>query len=250
MRWILDRAGRRLLAELSERRMALCFDYDGTLAPIARDFHKVKLRGRTRDLLGDVATRWPCVLLSGRARADAAALVDGIPFRMIVGNHGAEADASGADRKRVRAVVGRWRRHLERILARHPGIEIEDKRISLSIHYRRSPRPARAHAEILDAVAALHGTRIVGGKRVVNVVPHDAPHKGTAFLAALRRLRCEAGLIVGDDVTDEDAFLAARSRPGLVAVRVGHSSRSAAPWFLSNQAEIDELLAILRALRT
>jgi trehalose 6-phosphate phosphatase len=256
MRRILDHAGRRVLADLAGRRTALCFDFDGTLAPIVRDFHEVRLRQRTRDLLAAVVARWPCALLSGRARADAARLVDGIRFRAIVGNHGAEPGADGtngaghADRARVARVVARWRRLLDDRVGRRPGVEIEDKRISLSIHYRRAPHPGAAARAIRAAAATLHGARLVGGKRVVNVVPEGAPHKGTAFLSLIRRLRCETGLIVGDDVTDEDAFLAARTRPGLVSVRVGHSDRSAADWFLKDQAEIDDLLAILAALRT
>ena len=53
---------------------------------------------------------------------------------------------------------------------------------------------------------------------------------------------------MGDDVTDEDVF--ALGEPGrLLAVRVGRSRRTRAAFFLSMQAQIDELLATLLSLR-
>jgi trehalose 6-phosphate phosphatase len=88
----------------------------------------------------------------------------------------------------------------------------------------------------------------VPGKRVVNVVPAEAPHKGDAFRQLLRAERAEQALYVGDDDTDEDVFrLEPPDRP--VTVRMGPSRRSRAEYFVREQGEIDDLLRMLAAFR-
>jgi trehalose 6-phosphate phosphatase len=62
------------------------------------------------------------------------------------------------------------------------------------------------------------------------------------------RLACERALYVGDDETDEDAFLLAATRP-VVTVRIGPNRGSRAEYFLNAQSEIDTLLQRLLALR-
>ena len=91
--------------------------------------------------------------------------------------------------------------------------------------------------------------RVVPGKMVVNLVPAELPHKGDALERLMRTERLASALYVGDDRTDEDAFrLGAAS--GVIGVRVGRARDSAAPWFLRDQGEIDDLLALLAFART
>jgi trehalose 6-phosphate phosphatase len=89
--------------------------------------------------------------------------------------------------------------------------------------------------------------RVVAGKLVVNVVPERAPHKGDALLA-LREKERPTAIYVGDDVTDEDVFVL--DEPGaLVSARIGRSVRSAAPYYLRDQREMDTLLEVLARAR-
>lgn len=243
-RWVLGRDGRAQLAALAQRRALLVLDFDGTLAPIVPNRERATLPVKTRRLLARVAASYPVVVVSGRARADVAARLDGLPIRGVVGNHGAEdADGSPAAPPRVR----RWLSQLERELAGVPGVEIEDKVQSLSVHYRRAPKRAAAWRAIVAAVDDLPGVRRVEGHAVVNVVPKGAPDKGTAVRRWRRRLGASAVIYVGDDVTDEDAF--ALAGPRFLAVRVGASRRTHASFHLREQGEIDELLGELLRLR-
>jgi trehalose 6-phosphate phosphatase len=90
--------------------------------------------------------------------------------------------------------------------------------------------------------------RIIPGKLVVNLVPAGAPNKGDVLLASRARAGADSALYVGDDVSDEDVF--SLDRPGrLLSVRVGRSPRSAAAYYLRNQAEIEQLLSTLIELR-
>jgi trehalose 6-phosphate phosphatase len=239
-----------VLERFAWSRVLLAFDFDGTLAPIVVDPDAAQMRATTRDLLVRVAGLFPTVVISGRTRADTQRRVAGVPLREVIGNHGAESDdRQGAS---LPAPVHRWRRELERALADQAGVVIEDKSLSLSIHYRQSRQKKRARAAILAAVAQIErrdSVRMMGGKQVVNLLPEGAPHKGVALERARARLGCDTALYVGDDETDEDVF--ALDQPGrLLGVRVGERAASHADYCLRAQREIDGLLRVLIRART
>jgi trehalose 6-phosphate phosphatase len=140
--------------------------------------------------------------------------------------------------------VRRWVPVLARHLGGFKGVVIENKVFSLAIHYRLSRQRQAARSAIEAALSSLDRVRVVGGKRVYNVLPEDAPHKGVALLAARARAACDAAVYIGDDDTDEDVF--GLDDPGrLLSVRVGASTTSRASYFISNQRDIDSFLTIL-----
>ncbi len=233
------------LADFASSNVLLAFDFDGTLAPIVSDPAAAKLRPATRRLLSAVAARYPCVIISGRARHDLARRVRSVPVFHLSGNHGLEPwaqSASYAER------VQRWVRQLRARLASIQGVTIEDKTYSVTVHYRNAPRPRATAAAIDEAVRSLHGARSLGGKRAVSLVPRDAPTKGAALERARRLLACDTAVYIGDDQTDEDAFSAAHT-DRLLAIRIGARRRSQARYYLRNQTEIDAFLRALLAFR-
>ena len=87
---------------------------------------------------------------------------------------------------------------------------------------------------------------IVHGKRVLNLLPPDAPHKGEALQSLLGLSGCARAMYIGDDVTDEDVF---RMRmPEVLSIRVGRKRKSAAEMYLKNQAEVARLVRRLVAM--
>jgi trehalose 6-phosphate phosphatase len=234
------------LRGLASRPALVAFDFDGTLAPIARHHSAARMRARTRDLLAEVARLYPCAILSGRARGDLRRRLAGVGVRWLVGNHGAEAvRGAGAE---LRGRVARWTRTVSSRLRDEPGVEVEPKGLSVSVHYRASRRPAAAHAAILEAARDLEGVRIQEGKRVVNLLGRDAPHKGDALAALVRRTGVRAVLFAGDDVTDEDAFGADLGADALT-VRIGPCRSTRAAFHVGGQAAVDRLLEALVGLR-
>jgi trehalose 6-phosphate phosphatase len=119
---------------------------------------------------------------------------------------------------------------------------VEDKGLSLAVHYRQSPHETEARRRILSATRNLDQVRVVGGKQVVNLVVNSAPDKGEALAAERDRMRCNWVLYVGDDDNDEDAFALDGN---LVGVRIGRKQHSHARYYLRTQAEIDKLLELL-----
>lgn len=246
MRNILARANAELLSQLAWSNVLLAFDFDGTLAPIVSARDHAAMRARTSALLTRLCGLYPCAIISGRSQADVTARLGGVPVRYVVGNHGLEP---GVDLPLFEAVTARARTPLEAALRGVQGVDVEDKRYSLAIHYRASRQKRAARAAVLAAVAALsERMRVVAGKLVINVVPAEASDKGDALQWLRAEARTDTALYVGDDVTDEDVFRL--DQPGrLVSVRVGASRASAASWCVPDQRDIDALLERLVTLR-
>lgn len=242
MPYLFDPAGRAALEAFARRTTLVGLDYDGTLAPIVAQPEQAEMRIATRELLAAVSRHFPLVVMTGRSRATAQHFLRGIPALEIIGSHGLEVPGTPAARFLSR--VAGWRAALERVLHGLRGVQIEDKRHSLAVHYRNAADPAAARQRIGEAAAQLPGARLLGGKMVVNVLPQEAPNKGAALLAALQRLGCPRAIYAGDDDTDEDVFAIARPEQ-VLTIRVGRLDASAARWYLHGQEEIDALLASL-----
>jgi trehalose 6-phosphate phosphatase len=240
-----DREG--WLARLSCANALLAFDFDGTLAPIVSDREGATMRGRTAWLFTRLCSLYPCAVISGRSQADVTSRLAGAEVRYVIGNHGLEPGGDLADFEQE---VARARPVIADALAAHAGLEVEDKRYSLAVHYRRARHKRAAREAITAAVGTLAvPMRIVLGKLVVNVVPARAANKGDALLDLRESAGASTALYVGDDVTDEDVFRI--DQPGrLLTVRVGPSKTSAANYALRDQREIDALLARLVRLRS
>jgi trehalose 6-phosphate phosphatase len=245
MKHILARANLEVLRQFAWSKVLLALDYDGTLAPIVADPEQAVMRAATRKLLEQLARVYPCVVISGRAQADARRRLKGAGVLEVIGNHGVEPWQVS---DRFLRQVQRWRPILERRLARLQGVMIEDKSFSIAIHYRRSREKKKARAAIREAAASLGEVRSIPGKQVVNILPGRAPHKGIALEKARARLGCDTAVYVGDDETDEDVF--ALDQPGqLLAIRVGRKNTSLAAYYIRSQAEIDELLRNVLEMR-
>ena len=246
MRSLFSPAGREALRQFAWSRVLLAFDFDGTLAPIVPEPDEAAMRASTRRLFRAVATRYPCIVVSGRARSDLGRRLRGIPLRGIVGNHGIEPWHSTPQ---LLDEVRRWEPILARKLSGFGGVWIENKALTIAVHYRRSRQKKRARAAILRAAAALGPLRVMTGKQVVNLLPQGAPHKGMAVERERDRLRCDTAVYVGDDATDEDVF--GLDQPGrLLTVRVGASRTSQAAYSVRNQGDVDALLVELATLRS
>jgi trehalose 6-phosphate phosphatase len=244
MRRVLGTAGQVALGKCACQGALLAFDFDGTLAPIVAEPRRAALRPETHRLLAQLARQQPCLVLSGREPADLAARLRGIPLVGLVGNHGASFGLGSAARAAARAQAIRWRRRLAKRLEGRAGLQIQDEGMSLAIHFRGASDPPGARRAIRRAVKALPGACALDGKYVVNVLPAAFAHKGIVLQTIARESRSTSVLFVGDDVTDEAAFRTAVA-PRYLTIRVGRDAESAASFYLSSQADIDELLKTL-----
>jgi len=229
-------------AALAERPL-LAFDVDGTLAPIAERPTDARLPEEVETCLAHLAERAVVAVVTGRAVADARRML-GFEPRHLIGNHGAEGLPGGETHSaRFIGAVRSWSEALRADPAlAAAGVLIEDKRYSLSLHYRSARDQAAASRAIHRCIEALHPKpRIIPGKLVVNLLPADAPDKGVALRSLMTSCELSRALYVGDDDTDEAVF---RLRlPGVLGLRVERQAGSAAALYLEHQRE---MLALLR----
>jgi trehalose-phosphatase len=238
----------------------LLLDYDGTLTPIADRPDLAVLPPETRDLLRDLSRheRFVLGIISGRSLADITAMVN-IDGLIYAGNHGLEISGPGMDYVHPEASqlggdLSEVYSQLRCSLAHLPGVLVEHKGLTLTVHYRMAPEPAAAEVEA--AVAAIAGPsvesgrfNITRGKEVVEVRPAVPWHKGKA-ISKLQAAYPQATLPVffGDDLTDEDGFAVVQDAGGL-AVFVGPArTPTCALHRLDSPQEVAETLRLMEQL--
>jgi len=252
MRYALSSASLTQVRNTLSGRPMLAFDIDGTLAPIVAEPWRARISEELRACLRSLAARTPVAIITGRAVKDARPML-GFSPHYLVGNHGGEG-IPGFERQSsaFQRVCGAWLAELSattdaRGWRAMPGIMLEDKQYSLSFHYRHAARPALARQILEERVARLAPRPdIVHGKRVLNLLPPDAPHKGEALQSLLGHSGCTRAIYVGDDVTDEDVFR--MHMPEVLSIRVGRKRKSAAEMYLKNQADVVRLVRRLVAM--
>jgi len=244
MRHLLSRAGDGVLAQLIAQKPLLAFDFDGTLSPLVERPSLASLNPTTRERLTRLAGILPVVIISGRAVADLKPRLDGVPLAGMSGNHGLEPWGATPE---IEQLVQGWDDALSRKFGQLPGLEIENKRWSLTVDYRHVPDLSGTERALAHFAKTLPQVRLLGGRHAdLNLAPAGEHHKGTALERHMHALDRHAALYVGDDRTDEDAF--GQAIDGLVSVRVGQKAGSRAQYFLQEQSEVDRLLDTLWAL--
>jgi trehalose 6-phosphate phosphatase len=240
---LLSAAGLATLDVAARAKTLYAFDFDGTLAPIVAHPNAARASAATEASLAELTRFVPTALVTGRGVEDVRRLI-GFEPTYVIGNHGAEGLPAGVavpDLEAHRRVASGWLEQLTRSLQAVDGALLEPKAYSLSIHYRHAPDQALAIDAIERAVQALEPRpRVIGGKCVFNLLPVGAPDKGSAIAALVLVGQCETALFVGDDLTDEAAFVDAP--PAWVTVHVG-TGDTAARYFIDEQAKIERCLA-------
>ena len=243
MIYLLSNNGLAALGDFVAPDTLFAFDLDGTLAPITSDPDTVFLSPTVKEALAELIERATVAIITGRSQKDAQDHLGIVPHYLI-GNHGSEG-LPGWERyeEEFRCLADEWTRQLLTLLpdGRTTGIRVENKGLSVSVHYRGARNRAAARSLVLSAIDRLATCpRVVGGKYVENLLPEEAPDKGTALLQLMSRAGCAKGFFVGDDQTDEAVFQL--TWENLFTVHVGGGKRSRARYFLRDQGEIFSLL--------
>ena len=243
MQHLFTLKGEAALAAVLRLQPLMAFDFDGTLAPIVArpDNARISIAVATR--LKALSARLPVAIVTGRAVADVRERL-GFEPQFIIGNHGAEGTASPATAGVRADVLDRLRDTLTAHagVLQAAGVAVEDKGLSLALHYRLSRDRERAQALITDLLQPEPaGLRIFAGKMVVNAVPADAPDKAQAVHALVAQLGAAAAFFAGDDVNDEPVFASAPAH--WFTLRVGREApASQARFCLEGPQEMAMLL--------
>jgi alpha,alpha-trehalose-phosphate synthase [UDP-forming]/trehalose-phosphatase len=234
------------------RPVFLFLDYDGTLTPIVASPERADLSADMRNRIGRLRGKVPLAVISGRSLEDVRNKV-GLEGIIYAGNHGAELggglETGGWPENRYdRALLEEYLARLRAATACIPGVYIEDKTITASIHFRQVPIPYLGKLfQHLFGLAGNYDRVFVlrSGKKVFEIRPRQAPDKGAAVALILERLgENRLPIYIGDDATDEDAFRVLKGQG--VSIAIGASPL--ADYFLASQSEMGELLDRLEEL--
>lgn len=236
-------------------RWALFLDIDGTMLDIAPQPDAVVVPADLKITLPALSQRLggAVAIVTGRDIATADRLF--APIRLAIsGQHGAELRAGPSDPVRALrdpgpiAAIGK---RLQALAREFPGVRIEEKGLSVGVHFRHAPDAAQAvRAAVCAEERASDDTlEAIQGKMVWDLRPRGL-NKGTA-VATLMTEPLFAGripVVLGDDRTDEDGFGAAAGLRGF-GILVGAKRATAAKFLLPTpQACRDWLAEIAGAL--
>ena len=234
----------------------LMLDYDGTLVYDVGRPEAVELSPEVRGVLEGLARRgWVKVaMFSGRTVEQLRRLV-GVRGLFYAGLHGLNIVGPGLSfthdeapelRRRVESVEA----ELKEALKGFKEVSIEDRGLSLSIHYELAPRGfGRQVSKVLNPILSRHaGLRAFKGRKAIELTPEVDWDRGRAALTLLEAAGAQdyVPLYVGNDKLDEPAFKALSGR-GLTVV-VGRKRRSYAGFYVRSVEEVHELLKRISAL--
>ncbi len=218
---------------------ALFLDVDGTLVEIAVEPDAVHVDIRLITLLTALQRKLDgaVALVSGRTIATLDHLFS--PLRLpAAGNHGLERRASDGDINRPRAIAEMLtiRDAFSGFVAENPGAILEDKTLSMAIHFRNSPELETAATDLAEDLVAGSGANLFlqMGKKLVEIRPAQGD-KGTAIADFLAEAPFSGRLpvFIGDDITDEKGFELVNLRGGH-SIRVGNDVTTAARYHVAD----------------
>jgi trehalose-phosphatase len=248
--------------------LLVVIDFDGTLAVGSRDPAVARiepLAQRALRRLGGISTARPerlrLAVLTGRIVADVAARVrvGGIEY---LGDHGLEHGhlARGARAERVAVTTDPAfdvHRDPAETLATGVASElgspswlfVERKGPSVAFHVRQADDVAAARAAVVEAIGAVehrlglvHGLDQYRGRSVVDLRPREAGDKREAVERLIARHRPGGIAVLGDEMSDIDAFeavIATRNGTAQVGVTVAvHGVSRPAPQELLALADL------------
>ncbi len=229
-------------------RPALFLDMDGVLAPLAETPDAVVPDARRTAVLRALAQRLNgrLAIISGRTLAEIDRIAESAAASAS-GVHGLErrrADGS-LDRAAADPAVRDAVAAFQDFARTRPGIIVEDKAVSASLHYRQAQGEAEAVGALAERLADETGLTLQPGNLVVELKT-PGTDKGTALAAFMAEAPFKGAMpvMLGDDLTDEDGFRAAEALGGF-GVLVGPPRATAARHGLP---DVDAVLAWLDAV--
>ncbi len=213
---------------------ALFVDFDGTLVELADRPEGVVVDRQLLELLPRIAQALggALAIVSGRSLADLRQHLPDGPW-VLVGQHGLErqgpiAGLTAGFAADLQTLPEELRDALLEMAQRHPQLQVEDKGMSVAVHYRAAPRlGGYLRRKIERGLKSYPELALLPGKRVFEVKPMGCS-KGLAMQALMAEapFADRRPLFVGDDITDETGFERANALGG-ASVKVGAGATSA-----------------------
>lgn len=232
----------------------LMLDFDGTIAPIRKFPEAAWLPPKMKMTLNKLALhpQISLAIISGRGLNDVRRRV-GIKKAIYAGCHGMELAAPNwsyehPQAPRFRDIVKQAVRELTEELKNIKGILVEDKELTVAVHYRTADEKSYKIAKEAVERQAMKFKRWLtwcAGRKVLELRPKVSWDKGSAVELLLKRHRSQNlfPIYIGDDLTDESAFRAIRGRGlGILVKNSERPAKSAAVFSMESLEQVQLFL--------
>lgn len=206
---------------------AYFLDVDGTLIDIARTPDAVHVDMALLELIARLFQECSgaLALVSGRSISDLEKLL-GVTRLPLAGQHGLERrDAAGRLWMHAAppAAKSTIKEALAPVLAQHTGLLLEDKGLTIALHYRQAPQLEYFVQRLMKQLAkdANAGLEVQQGKCVAEIKPSGID-KGSAVAEYLQEppFMGRRTVFIGDDLNDEHGFAEVNRQDG-ISIKVG-----------------------------
>ena len=242
----------RILDRLNQSdRVVLALDFDGTLAPIVERPELAAIPAETALLLRELAgvPKLVLAILSGRSIIDLKSRT-GLDC-IFAGNHGLEISGGGIrfvhDRARgLQQAVELACADLAAVHEGIPGVEIENKAFTATVHYRRAPDDLAGWIEATTRTILRPYRRwleVRPARKAWEIRPRLNWHKGSALSLIVDHVGRESLVIcAGDDEADESMF---GISPEYISIQVGGRLPTSGRYSVDSPAELAAFLKYL-----
>lgn len=232
--------------QIPRNNIFLFLDFDGTVTPIVDTPDKAVLSGDMRSLISRLNKIMPVAIVSGRSINDLKQRVN-IEKMLYAGNHGAELWNGNKlivgkqltyNKQALKKILNELNDELSSVV----GVIVEDKDITVSVHYRGVD--ANDVGRLFDIFWSIADNykdlfRITSGKKVFEIRPRGIWNKGDAVKWIWKNLgKKRIPIYIGDDTTDEDAFRVIKKKG--IGICIGRNPE--ADYYLESQKEVKILL--------
>ncbi|KAM3308690.1 putative trehalose-phosphate phosphatase F [Capsicum chacoense] len=266
----------QIVSHAKNKKIVIFLDYDGTLSPIVDDPDRAFISADMRSAVRDVANHFPTAIISGRSRDKVYQLV-GLAELYYAGSHGMDimvpirnelctngsfikcTDQQGKEvnlfqpAREFLPMIDEVYRILVNKTKEVEGAIVENHKFCASVHYRNVDEncwPALAQC-VHDVLKGYPRLRQTHGRKVLEIRPIIDWDKGKAVEFLLESLGFRNShdvlpIYIGDDRTDEDAFMVLRGRYqgyGILVSAVPKESN--AIFSLRDTSEVQEFLGSL-----
>lgn len=230
--------------------LAIFTDFDGTLVELAETPDSVAVPSTLAHNLEQTALEFNSAfaVLTGREIAEIDRFLSPLVLP-VAGAHGTQRrradgvleDIDPASLAGAEAIAAA----LSSLIEAEPALILETKQGAVAVHYRQAPELEEAVREVMQDIVDRHEHfLLVPGKMVFEARPRGAS-KGDALRAFMQEepFIGRTPIFIGDDVTDEDGFIAAQALGG-VGIKLGEGDTAAR----MRIADVGSVRALLQGL--
>ncbi len=244
--------------KIGEREIALFIDFDGTLSEIVSDPSRAQASPSLLTTLKDCSLSIKVAIVSGRDRLDVQENVN-LENVFYAGCHGFDISGPGGfhfiveEALAVMPDVLAARQRLEDLKKDFDGIQIEDKKFFIAVHYRNVSAELQSDVrkKVREVCLDFDKLSIREGKMVIEIAPKLDWDKGSAIrkLSSILEINPQqtVSIYLGDDLTDEDAFREIDATNGIgIKVDSDLQNKTDADYLLKDPTEVEMFLNLVR----